>query len=131
MGLFRRIDVVSVNITKANWDKAKQFYSETLGLGAPTFAADEAGWVQFGFGGGEHEPQIALSLWNRPEPVPARDGGATLVFNVEDANAAVAELRKRGVKCEEPVAIPGMVTYATFYDLEGNKLQLAGPPPQA
>jgi predicted enzyme related to lactoylglutathione lyase len=28
-------------------------------------------------------------------------------------------------------AIPDMVTFANFYDPEGNRLQVAGPPPQA
>ena len=52
-----------------------------------------------------------------------------MVFTVEDAYQAVEELRRRGLKCEDVVPIPGMVTYATFYDPEGNTLQMAGPPP--
>jgi hypothetical protein len=49
---------------------------------------------------------------------------------VEDANQAVAELRQRGVKGDDAVGVPEMVAYATFYDPDGNRLQIAGPPPK-
>jgi predicted enzyme related to lactoylglutathione lyase len=74
--------------------------------------------------GGEHEAHVSINRWEGPDPMP-RGGGATVVFTVDNARKAVEELRKRGVKCEDPVTIPGMVTYATFYDPEGNKLQMA------
>lgn len=127
MGPFRHIDLASVFITQANWAAAKQFYAEKFGL-TPTFVSDEFGWAQFGFGEAGRS-EVALSLWNEAAP-PPRDG-ATIVFNVADAHQAVAELRARGVKCDDPIAVPGMVTYAHVYDLEGNKFQVAGPPPQA
>jgi predicted enzyme related to lactoylglutathione lyase len=44
---------------------------------------------------------------------------------VDDADKAVAELRKKGVKCDDVVTIPGMVSFANVYDPEGNRLQLA------
>ncbi len=125
MSVFKRIDLVSLPITKAGWDQAKAFYRETLGL-TETFLADEFGWAQYGWDGGA---QIALSRWD--DGVPSRSGGAIIVLAVDDASVAVAALRARGVQCDDPVAVPGMVTYANFYDVEGNQLQLAGPPPQA
>jgi hypothetical protein len=48
-------------------------------------------------------------------------------FSVPDAFAAVNELRKRGVKLDDVVSIPNMVTYADFYDPDGNRLEVAGP----
>lgn len=121
MKLFKNINVVSYDVV--NWEQAKKFYSEMLGLGEPSFLGDEVGWVEWG---GENETHLAL---NRSDSPPSGKGGATVVFTVDDAYKTVEELRKRGVKCEDVVPIPGMVTYATFYDLEGNKLQMAGPPP--
>ena len=123
MKLFKNINVVSYNVSQ--WEQAKQFYGETLGLGAPAFLSDEFGWAEYG---GENETHLAL---NKSDSVPAGSGGATVVFAVDDAYQAVEELRKRGVRCEDVVPIPGMVTYATFYDPEGNKLQMAGPPPES
>ena len=122
MKLFKNINVVSYDVS--NWDQAKKFYSETLGLGEPSFLGDEFGWAEWG---GENETHFAL---NKSAHSPSGNGGAIVVFTVEDAYKAVEELRKRGVKCEDVVPIPGMVTYATFYDLEGNKLQMAGPAPK-
>ena len=121
MKLFKNINVVSYNVS--NWEQAKKFYGETLGLGEPAFLSDEAGWAEYG---GENETHFAL---NKSDSPASGNGGATAVFTVDDAYKAVEELRKRGVKCEDVIPIPGMVTYATFYDPEGNKLQMAGPPP--
>lgn len=122
MKLFKNINVVSYDVSK--WEEAKKFYSETLGLGTPTFLSDEFGWAEYG---GENETHLAL---NRADVPPAGTGGATAVLSVDDAFKAVEELRRRGVKCEDPIPVPGMVTYATFFDPEGNKLQIAGPPPE-
>ncbi|MBL8056859.1 MAG: VOC family protein [Anaerolineales bacterium] len=125
MTLLKNINLVSLPITPAGWEPSKAFYRETLGL-RETFVADDFGWAQYGWEGGA---EVALSRWD--EGTPARTGGPIIVFTVDDALAAVAELRRRGVRCDDPVGVPGMVTYATFYDVEGNQLQLAGPPPAA
>jgi predicted enzyme related to lactoylglutathione lyase len=125
-GLFKKLEVVSYPVR--DWQRAKKFYSETLGLPVAFFIGDEIGWMEFGDKEGTH---LAISLWNSPEPFPQRDSGATVVFSVDDAHQAVAELRKRGVKCDDPDVVPGMVTYASFYDPDGNRLQVAGPPPTA
>ena len=124
--LFKELQVVSYNVT--DWQQAKKFYGETLGLPVAAFISDEVGWMEFGEKEGTH---LAISLWRGPDPVPPREGGATVVFAVDDAYKAVEELRRRGVRCDDVVAIPDMVTYATFYDPEGNQLQVAGPPPKA
>jgi predicted enzyme related to lactoylglutathione lyase len=31
---------------------------------------------------------------------------------------------------DDPVGIPGMVTYASFFDPDGNRLQMTSAPPQ-
>jgi predicted enzyme related to lactoylglutathione lyase len=124
--LFKKLEAVSYNVT--DWQQAKKFYGETLGLPVAAFLGDKVGWMEFGEKDGTH---LAISLWGGPDAVPPREGGATVVFAVDDARQAVEELRKRGVKCDDVVMIPGMVAYATFYDPEGNRLQIAGPPPMA
>jgi predicted enzyme related to lactoylglutathione lyase len=125
-GLLKELQVVSYNVT--NWQQAKKFYGETLGLPVAAFMGDEVGWMEFGEHDGTH---LALNLWRGPDPVPPHNGGATVVFSVDDAYKAVAELRRRGVKCEDVEAIPNMVTFANCYDPEGNRFQVAGPPPQS
>ena len=88
---------------------------------------DEVGWMEFGEKDGVH---FAIQLWQGPGPFPKGEGGAIAIFEVDDAYAAVAELRGKGVKCDDVVAIPQMVTYANFYDPDGNRLQIAGPAPK-
>ncbi|HLF25220.1 MAG TPA: VOC family protein [Anaerolineae bacterium] len=124
MSIFKRVEVVAYNVT--NWEQAKKFYGETLGLPVAFFVNDEIGWMEFGE---KDDTHLAIQWWREATPIPPRAGGATAVLAVEDAFKAVAELRQRGVRCEDVEVIPGMTTYATFYDPEGNRLQLAGPAP--
>lgn len=125
MELFKKVDLVSLNV--ADWPRAKVFYGETLGLPVGDFSSDDAGWIQYG---GKEGAQLAINLWRGPDPFPAGGGGATIIFSVDDAYKTVEELRKRGVKCEDVTAIPNMVTFANFWDPDGNRLQIAGPPPK-
>ncbi len=124
MALFKNLGWVQYNVT--DWQKAKKFYGETLGLPVAWFQDDKTGWMEFGEKEGTH---IAISQWQGPGPVPPREGGAIAIFEVDDISKTVAELRKRGVKCEDVQVVPGMVAYATFFDPEGNRLQVAGAPP--
>jgi catechol 2,3-dioxygenase-like lactoylglutathione lyase family enzyme len=119
--------LVDVSYSVSDWQRSKKFYSETLGLPVAAFISDEVGWMEFGEKENTH---LAISLWRGPGPLPPRGGGAVAVFSVNDAYQAVDELRKRGVKCDEVVAVPMMICYADFYDPDGNRLEVAGPPPK-
>ncbi len=125
LGIFKSFGYVSYDIT--DWQRAKRFYGETLGLPVAAFLDDAVGWMEFGEKNGTH---LAISQWRGPGPFPPRGGGGIAIFSVDDAYATVNELRKRGVKCEDVIAVPNMVTYASFYDPDGNMLQIAGPPPK-
>lgn len=120
MSLFLNVNVVSLNVT--DWERAKQFYRDVLGWQV-AFSSDEVGWEEYGV-----ENQAHVSI-NRSDHAPAAHGGTTLVFGVEDAHAVTAALRAKGVRCDEVVTIPGMVTYGGFYDPDGNHLQFASMPP--
>jgi predicted enzyme related to lactoylglutathione lyase len=117
MSLLKRIGVVSIPVS--DYAKGKMFYHETLGLPINFDGGEEMGWCEFGEQG---QTTLSINVWRDGE-VPR--GGATPVFDVDDCVAAVTELRKRGVKVEDAVTIPGMVIYATAYDPEGNKFQMA------
>jgi predicted enzyme related to lactoylglutathione lyase len=123
--LFKSLADISYTVT--DWQRSKKFYAETLGLPVAAFITDEVGWMEFG---DKDRTHLAIMLWRGPGPMPSGAGDGIAVFNVDDAYAAVAELRRRGVKCDDVVAVPQMVTYATFYDPDGNRLQVAGPPPK-
>lgn len=54
----------------------------------------------------------------------------SVVFNTADCQASCAALCARGVRCDDPVVFPGFVTYCSFYDPFGNRLQLCSAPPE-
>jgi predicted enzyme related to lactoylglutathione lyase len=123
MSLFLNVNVVSLNVLE--WEKSKQFYREVLGW--PVCYSDEGlGWEEYGLDGATH---LALQRWDDPAALPPRIGGTTVVLGVEDVTAVISALRAKGVRCTDPVIIPGVVAYANFFDPEGNKLQIAGMPP--
>ena len=119
MSFIKRMSVVSFNVT--DWEGARKFYGETLGMPMSFDAGKEAGWCEFGEAG---KTTLAVNLWRESAP-PPREGGATPVFDVDDPHKVVEELRKKGVKCEDAVTIPGMVIFANIYDPEGNRFQIA------
>lgn len=124
-GLFKGLADVSYIVT--DWQRSKKFYAETLGLPVAAFISDEVGWMEFGEKENTH---LAIMLDRSPTARPRGAGGAIAVFSVDDAYTTVKELRGRGVKCDDVIAVPNMVTYATFYDPDGNQLQVAGPAPK-
>lgn len=121
--MFRGINVVSISVT--DLDEARRFYGETLGLGAPIYDLPDAGWIEFSTGAepGNLSVTLAEAGW-------APSFGTSVVLNVDDCHAACAELRKRGVRCDDPQVFPGFVTFASFYDPFGNRLQMCSPAPE-
>ena len=121
-----KLSIVSIHVR--DWQRAKSFYADTLGLPVAADMGDEVGWMEFGEKDNVH---LALNLWRDPDTFPVMSGGGVPIFMVADAHAAVAELRRRGVRCEDPEGIPGMVTFANFFDPDGNRLQVARLGPAA
>jgi predicted enzyme related to lactoylglutathione lyase len=120
--LFNGINVVSISVTDLN--RARHFYGEVLGLGAPLYDLPDAGWIEFAINSGRGNLSV----------VPADPGwqpstGTTIVLDVEDCHSAVNELRNRNVECDDPRTFPGFVTFASFYDPFGNRLQICSPAP--
>jgi catechol 2,3-dioxygenase-like lactoylglutathione lyase family enzyme len=114
-------DIQDLNLAWYNvtdWPRARRFYEATLGLPV-AFALDDMGWVEYGRG----LPHLAISRWNESGPVPVNGGVA--VLTCPDVRAGIARLREKGVRCDEVQEIPNMVILGTFYDPDGNKLQLA------
>lgn len=123
MQLFKGINVVSIAVP--DLDAARTFYGEVLGLGAPLYDLPEAGWIEFATGSphGNVAVTTAEAGWQPSASV-------TIVFNTDDCHATCAELRARGVRCDDPQVFPGYVTYCSFYDPFGNRLQMCSAPPE-
>jgi predicted enzyme related to lactoylglutathione lyase len=99
-------------------DAAISWYGSVLGFSL-LYRADEMGWCEMQ----TETPnvRVGLSQVERVEP----KGGATLTFGVKDIASARKRLEASRVRFDgETMTIPGMVSLATFYDPDGNKLML-------
>jgi predicted enzyme related to lactoylglutathione lyase len=118
MSLFKSVNVVYVYVR--NWEAAKDFYSKILEWPL-AYAEETVGWAEWG---NENETHFAVNRWNE-ETEPPKAGG-TIVLTVENVFQTTSALQAMGVHCDEPVVIPNVVAYGTFYDPEGNRVQFAG-----
>ncbi len=121
---FKGINVVSISVT--DLDVAREFYRDVLALGAPAYDLPEANWIEFS--SGAPYGNIAVT---RAEGDWQPSHSTTIVLNTDDCHATCAELRSRGVRCDDPVVFPGYVTFCNFYDPFGNRLQMCSPAPEA
>jgi predicted enzyme related to lactoylglutathione lyase len=112
----RAVDFVVYNVS--NMERAIAFYRDTLGLSLEYQI--EGNWAEFSVGA------VTLGLcgpeWATP-PQRGYQGGATVALAVEDINAAIEELRGKGVTAED--AMETSVCYlALIEDPDGNRLIL-------
>jgi len=122
------MDLIIAWYVVSDFERAKCFYGETLGL-KKTFEIQQ--WAEFA--AAEGAPSIGLNgapVANRNAasnaPAGAAHSGATVVLKVADVEGTRASLLKKGVRFEEKIEeVPGVVRIATFYDPDGNRLQLA------
>jgi len=102
----------------ADLDKAIKWYEEVLGF-SQLFRVDEIGWSEL------ESPVARVNIGLSQVETPAVRGGATLTFGVSNIEGARKTLESRGVSFDgDTVVYPGMVSLATFYDPDGNKLML-------
>jgi len=105
-----------VSVTVQDMERAKRFYSETLGIHSPSL---DAGFPEFETG------NVSLYLVD-----PTAIGGefkphtAHIALRVPDVAAARAELEAKGVEFEGEIRDTGVCHMAFFHDPEGNALML-------
>ncbi|HEX6971648.1 MAG TPA: VOC family protein [Limnochordia bacterium] len=102
----RAIDFVVSSVS--DLQKAKAFYQDVLGIDAPIIL-DEARWLEF-----DTQPvALALGTWERQ---PATAVGLA----VDDVQAAVDELRRKGVQVLMGPSESPMCHFAYIADPDGN-----------
>lgn len=105
-------------------DRAVSFYRDVLGLNLRLRAGED--WAEFDVGG------ATVAVHGTREGHAPPQGGATVVFAVDDLDRVIRALRERGVDLEGDVfAVPGSGRFASFRDPDGNLLQVfqrEGPP---
>ena len=104
-----------VGVPSQDWERARGFYGETLGL-----RPDEHAPTDFWVG------ETCLGIWE-----PARFGmefapqkNAHLALHVDDVAATRAELEAKGVSFAGEIVDTGVCHMAFFTDPDGNELML-------
>jgi catechol 2,3-dioxygenase-like lactoylglutathione lyase family enzyme len=117
------VDIVSIPVS--DQDRAQAFYTDVLGFAVRESAAMDDGrrWVELVPPAGG--ASITLVTWFDAMPAGSLRG---LVLGTDDAHAAFAELRSRGVEfAEDGVQDAPWGRHATFCDPDGNGWVLVGP----
>jgi len=87
------IDIAFIAYPVADMKRASKFYSETLGLKeSRRFGDENKAWVEYDIGPGTLAITNFSGDWK-----PSSDGGGA-GLEVDDFNAAIAQLKKAGVK---------------------------------
>ena len=103
----------------ADLAKASQWYEQVLGF-TKLYEVDDIGWCEL------QSPVADTTVGLSQVESPTVRGGATLTFGVADVAVARKRLEEQGVAFDgETITHPGMVSLATFYDPDGNKLMFA------
>ena len=110
------IKLAAVWYPVSQWDAAKAFYGEVLGL-QETQVNDDLGWAAYNSG------SLPLFIIRRPELVAG--GGAVATFRVDDLEALHDRLVTSGAQVEEQLQLSGNLLIMTFYDPDGNRLEAA------
>ena len=96
-------------------DTAVAFYRDVVGLAL--VRRDGDAWAQFAAG------PVRFALHGTDEEAAGRSG--TVVFRVDDLEAARWTLEERGARFEEHVGeVEGLARFATFRDPDGNPVQI-------
>ncbi len=85
------------------------------------FDVSEMGWIEFGY---PNQTHLAFNLWRDQATKPSALGGATATFTCDDVRGAIARLQAKGVPCDPIDEMPSVIL-GSFYDPDGNRLQLA------
>jgi catechol 2,3-dioxygenase-like lactoylglutathione lyase family enzyme len=107
---------VSVNVTDV--EAALRFYVDVLGLSV----RDDR--PNFGFGGAWLD--VGGQQVHLIEALPPDDRGQHLAIQVADLDAAVADVRAKGVEISDPSPV-GTGRQAFLHDPSGNRVELQQP----
>jgi predicted enzyme related to lactoylglutathione lyase len=103
----------------SDWERAKRFYGEALGLTLVS-CSDETGWAAYSVG--DQGPPFFLV--RQPE-VAGKGGNVILGFSVSQAAELLVRLQAAGGTLSETVQEGPDVRIFTVYDPDGNAFELS------
>jgi predicted enzyme related to lactoylglutathione lyase len=107
-------EIAFVAIAVSDAERARKFYQETLEL-KPTTTGMGGAWVEYDLGA------TTIGVGCHPNWKPSRDG-TTVAFELEDIDATIVTLMKRGVEFDMDKTETPVCWMAQFRDPDGNKL---------
>lgn len=111
-------NTITIALSVRDRHASARWYEKTLGFEL-LHHIDEAGWSELQ----TNTKGVTLGLGDQNEPTP---GNSVPVFGVSDIAIARKDMEQAGIKFDgETIVIDGMVSIATFYDLDKNALMLA------
>ncbi len=117
-GLVTGIDLLWYITAYPEWEDARRFWTETLGL-AETFRTDAPPhWALF-----DTNTPVRLGLGTPEAGQLGPAGSVAVILEVRDMDEAMVRLHHAGVEHSEDPADPGS-RLVSFYDPAGNQLQL-------
>ncbi len=118
MSLVSLENTITLAISVKDRHASAKWYNEKLGFEL-LHHFDEAGWSEML----TKTDGVTLGLGEQAEPAP---GNTVPVFGVSDIVIARGALEGAGVRFDgDTETIEGMVSTATFFDLDGNAMMLA------
>ncbi len=124
--------VGTVSLFVADQDRAKEFYTQTLGMelrtDAPLYPGAESRWVAVAPAGAETEIVLYLpdENWEHYRGVVGKSQALTLT--VDDMAATHKDLAEKGVTFLQEPEKQAWGTFAIIHDSEGNSLILVEQP---
>ena len=100
--------------------RARVFYEEKLGLKRGSSSPDGT-WTEYDLPGGG-----CLALFKHPDPAQRTrgSGGASIALEVEDLDAAITQLKAKGVSFKSGVIPSPVCRMSIIEDSEGNTIVL-------
>jgi len=119
VGLIHGIDTVFIEVNEM--DRAVRFYRDMLGL---SIIVRDENWTEFDCGSTILALQRKREVPKGRRPIKNVPHGGTIVFRVENLSDTRQELIERGVDGMGRIVDLPLVRWATFEDLDGNRLQI-------
>jgi predicted enzyme related to lactoylglutathione lyase len=101
-----------------DWQRARAFYGETLGLRMGSNAPN-GDWTEYDLPGGG-----CLALYATQDLQPSDKAGGSVALEVEDLDALIAELKGKGVVFQQELIHSPVCRMSIILDSEGNAIIL-------